>query len=231
MSIDRIFDAFNRRGVRYLLIGGMNFALRHEPILTYDVDLWICDSPDNRQNCELALAELDAEWGPTDETWVSVKELQPGWIQHQSMFCLTTPHGAVDVFLAVEGLKKWQDSWNRGIESTLSSGTVYRAICDEDMLRCQLAFANGPAKEVANCNFACPNPTSRKERFVTSAEKDAEEAKRNRCWDPQQKWQAFQAAIAFVDAQQSVPRNSRASCLARQAKHWQSQEMQDGRKP
>jgi hypothetical protein len=42
MNIDRILETFNRRDVSYLLIGDMNFLLRHAPVLTYDVDLWTC---------------------------------------------------------------------------------------------------------------------------------------------------------------------------------------------
>lgn len=137
----------NRHGVRYLLIGGMNFALRYEPILTYDVDLWIDDVFDNRLSCERALAELNAEWGPTDETWKPVKEMQPRWIEQQSLFCLTTEQGAVDVFRSVKGLENWQDSWDRGIDAALTTGTVYRALGDEDMLRCQLALPEGLQKK------------------------------------------------------------------------------------
>jgi hypothetical protein len=63
---------------------------------------------------------------------------------------------------------------------------------------------------------------------MTPDEKAYEEAKRERCWDPVQRLQALQETIAFVDAQQPVPRNSRASCLVRQAKHWKSIETSDG---
>jgi hypothetical protein len=148
MNINRIFETMNRHGVRYLLIGGMNFMLRHAPmILTYDVDLWIDDVAINWQNCELALAELNAQWGKTDESWKHVKEMQPGWLEQQSMFCLTTEHGAVDIFRSVAGLDNWQSSWDRGISGALSTGTAYRALSDEDMLRCQMALPEGLQKK------------------------------------------------------------------------------------
>jgi hypothetical protein len=57
---------------------------------------------------------------------------------------------------------------------------------------------------------------------MTSEEKEREETKRERRWDPLLRWKVFQETIAFVDSQQPVPRNSRASCLARQARLWQS---------
>ena len=34
MNIDRILTELNHHGVRYLLIGGVNFMLRHKPVLT-----------------------------------------------------------------------------------------------------------------------------------------------------------------------------------------------------
>ncbi len=38
--------------------------------------------------------------------------------------------------------------------------------------------------------------------------KENEEAKRQRCWDPLQRWKVLQETIAWVDSQQAVPRNS-----------------------
>jgi hypothetical protein len=44
----------------------------------------------------------------------------------------------------------------------------------------------------------------------------AEEAKRDRNWDPQQRWKVLQETIAWVDSLQKVPRNSKEGCLANQ---------------
>jgi hypothetical protein len=46
----------------------------------------------------------------------------------------------------------------------------------------------------------------------------SEAAKRDRRLDPLQHWQMLQQAAAFFDSQQPVPRNSRAGCLANQAR-------------
>jgi hypothetical protein len=123
MNLDRIFDTFNQHGVAYLLIGGMNFMLRHQPILTFDVDLWIDDRDDNRARCELALAALDAEWGDTDTTWEPVANKPAGWLAR-----------------TVPGLGGWQSSFQTAIAEATSSGIRYYGISDEDMLRCQLAL-------------------------------------------------------------------------------------------
>ena len=47
----------------------------------------------------------------------------------------------------------------------------------------------------------------------------SEEAKRERCVDPRERWRALQETIVWADAQQKSPRNSIQSCLERQ-RHW-----------
>ncbi len=80
MNIDRILDELNRHKVAYILIGGVNYLLRHKPVLTFDIDIWIEDNPANRQRCQRALEELDAEWGLTDDQcapYASIRKI--GW--------------------------------------------------------------------------------------------------------------------------------------------------------
>ena len=144
MDVDHILDTLNRRGVDYLLIGGMNFLLRHAPVLTYDVDLWIADTPANRRRCEAALAELQAEWGVTEADWGPVAALSAGWLDRQSVFCLTSPAGAVDIFRAVKGLGAWETARARAVAGVTGAGTAFGALSDEDMLRSQEAL---PAAE------------------------------------------------------------------------------------
>jgi len=69
MNVDHILRTFADCGVEYLLIGGMNFLLRHEPVLTYDIDFWIHDTAENLDRCAVALQQLDAAWGPTEADW------------------------------------------------------------------------------------------------------------------------------------------------------------------
>ena len=45
-----------------------------------------------------------------------------------------------------------------------------------------------------------------------------EEEKRERHWDPAERWRVIQEAIAWADAQAVVPRNSKARCLELQKK-------------
>ena len=139
MNVDLILRMFGDLGVEYLLIGGMDFLLRHEPVLTYDIDLWIRDTPENLVRCDTALQKLDAEWGATEQEWRPVAT-QPGWLIRQSVFCLTSPSGAIDIFRTVTGLPSWEECNARAYAGTTAGAAAYRGLCDEDMLACQLAL-------------------------------------------------------------------------------------------
>ncbi|MHB1035676.1 MAG: hypothetical protein ACYC35_12425 [Pirellulales bacterium] len=140
MNVDRILEMLNRREVAYLLIGGMNFLLRHAPVLTFDIDLWIADTAENLDRCERALGELDAQWGPTEQDWGPVAGQPAGWLRRQGVYCLTSRHGAIDIFRAVKGLDSWEVCRARAEPGATSAGTAFLALADEDMLRCQLAL-------------------------------------------------------------------------------------------
>jgi hypothetical protein len=43
--------------------------------------------------------------------------------------------------------------------------------------------------------------------------KRREEEKRQRCWDPAERWRVLQETIAWADAQAAVSRNTPARCL------------------
>lgn len=146
MDIDHILAVFNRHEVRYLLIGGVHFLLRHKPMLTFDIDFWIDENTDNRRRCEKALIELRAEWGPTENNWGPVSELREGWLGSQPVFCLSSPSGAIDIFRSVSGLPSWQRSFDASVAGRTAAGTPYRGLSDEDMLACQLCLDPGERK-------------------------------------------------------------------------------------
>jgi hypothetical protein len=140
VNIDRILEEMNRRQVDYLLIGGVNFLLRHKPVLTFDVDLWIDDTAPNRSRCEKALATLNAEWGRTEREWKPVRKLSDGWLSQQQVYCLTSPWGAIDIFRTVPGLDAWTTCRRRAITGATANGTPYVGLCDADMLAAQEAL-------------------------------------------------------------------------------------------
>jgi len=140
MNIDYILDTFNRSQVNYLLIGGMNFFLRHAPVLTFDIDIWIENNDGNLIKCEQALVGLEAEWGNSDKDWGPVSEKQTGWLARQDIYCLTSSYGAIDIFRYVRGLNNWQQSWSCSVVEETASGTTYHGLSHHDMLDCQLAL-------------------------------------------------------------------------------------------
>ena len=140
MNVDLILETLNRHQVAYLLIGGMNFLLRHAPILTYDVDVWIEDTPENRRRCEQALGELQAEWGASDDDWGPVADKPAGWLGSQPLFCLTSPHGPIDVFRSVKGLGPWAASRAKARTSETGRGVAFVGLSDADMLKSQMAL-------------------------------------------------------------------------------------------
>jgi hypothetical protein len=139
MNVDHILRTFHECGVESLLIGGMNFLLRHEPVLTYDIDFWIHDTPENLDRCDRALQKLDAAWGPTEHDWRPVAT-QPGWLGRQPLFCLTSSSGAIDIFRTVKGLPSWAECNARAYAGRTAGDVPYRGLCDEDMLACQMAL-------------------------------------------------------------------------------------------
>lgn len=143
MNVDHILATMNSHQVDCILIGGMNFLLRHTPIVTYDVDLWVDDTSENLDRCQKALCQLGAEWGPSEAEWEPVAVRKPGWLHTQSLFCLTSPHGAIDVFRSVEGLKSWAACRARAQADSTAGGVAFVGLSDEDMLQCQLALPEG----------------------------------------------------------------------------------------
>ena len=140
MNVDEILRALNEEQVDYLLIGGMNFLLRHSPELTFDVDVWVRDDADNLERVSRALQRLGAEWGATHNEWQKVPS-DWHWLQRQGCFCVTTRHGALDVFRDVGGLEgRYAECRAAAIQSTTQQGNPYLALADEHMLACQEAL-------------------------------------------------------------------------------------------
>lgn len=147
MNVDLILDTFNQNGGRFILIGGMNFLMRHKPIITYDVDLWIEDEADNLKRCHIALSQLGAEWGASDDDWGPIAEKDPSWLSQQGVYCLTSPNGAIDIFRFVQGLDDWSRSFAAALQEHSAGGTEYRGLSDTDMLRCQEALLESARKQ------------------------------------------------------------------------------------
>ena len=156
MNPQAILQTLNRHQVAYLVLGGFNFLVAHQPILTFDIDVWIEDAPENRIRTARALTALGAAWGPTEEQWKPTAE-DPAWLLNQTIFCLTSREGAIDVFREVRGLEgRWQECRDEAIPRLIDEGTHFLGLSDRHMLECQLALALPDQKQdrIATLNAA-----------------------------------------------------------------------------
>jgi hypothetical protein len=147
VNVDEILGALAGEGVDYLLIGGMNFLLRHRPELTFDVDVWVSDTAVNLENLNRALQHLGSAWGPTERDWQPVPD-DWHWLRRQPVYCLTTEHGALDVFREVCGLEnRYEECKERSLLTQTAGGVPFRALSDQDMLACQEALPPAQRKQ------------------------------------------------------------------------------------
>ena len=119
----------------------MNFLLRHQPVTTFDTDLWVRDVPDNLLRVANALADLGAEWGATTDAFRAVPR-DAEWLMRQPIFCLTSKAGAINIFRSVRGLESYDACAARAVVTT-RDGLSFRSLSDRDMLACQLALPEG----------------------------------------------------------------------------------------
>ena len=146
VNVDAMLQALNTEQVDYLLIGGMNFLLRHEPELTFDVDIWVADSHENLSRLNRALRAMGAAWGPTETDWAPIPE-DAAWLRRQIVFCLTTEHGALDVFRDVRGLEgRYRECRDAAVCSRTACGVGFTGLSDAHMLACQEALPEAQRK-------------------------------------------------------------------------------------
>ncbi len=74
------------------------------------------------------------------------RDLPPGWLRRQSLYCLSSPYGAIDVFRSVAGLDSWRACASRSLRERTAGGVVYQGIGDEDTLKSQLALKRSERK-------------------------------------------------------------------------------------
>ena len=140
LDYERVFRVMNQCSVEFLLIGGLNYYLLHRPVSTQDIDLFINDDVANRRRCELALEELSAQWGRTDDDWGPVGQKMPGWLSYQGVYCLLTIAGPVDIFRSLAGVVSFDWALVDSKELIVGSNTVVRLIGTKDLLACQMAI-------------------------------------------------------------------------------------------
>ena len=75
-----------------------------------------------------------------DEDWGPVNAKSKGWLLGQSVFCLLTPFGPLDIFLSLPGISNYAAAMDRSNSLDLELGLQIRLISARDLLECQLAL-------------------------------------------------------------------------------------------
>lgn len=202
-----MLGALDDQQVDYLLIGGMSFLIRHRPELTFDVDIWVLDQPENLARLNRALRRLGVAWGATEEEWKPVPESEE-WLRRQSVYCLTTEHGALDVFREVRRLEgACVDCRERGVRTETAAGVLFRVglfrgLSDEDMLTCQeaLPLAERKLARMRVLLQALQGEQRQGHYMPEPTIKQAEERKRDAAYDPRQRWRHIQETITWAEA-------------------------------
>jgi hypothetical protein len=70
------------------------------------------------------------------------------WLRRAAVFCLNSPHGAIDVFLAVRGLDAGFAALKEKCPLRKTpSGVSFRSLSDDLMIACQLALSESERKQ------------------------------------------------------------------------------------
>jgi len=98
-----IFREFNRRGIDYLVVGGLAVNFHGVPRMTYDIDVMVSLDPDNL----LKLVDILSEWGYRPKVPINPKDLadeakRNSWIKEKGMKALNfyseiSPIGEIDL--------------------------------------------------------------------------------------------------------------------------------------
>ncbi len=151
MNVDLVLATFNARSAQYILIGGMNFFIVHQPVTTFDVDLWVNDTDPNLGAVHAALVDLEAEvsFSPKGDDWRLISGLSsPGWLRRAPVFCLNSPHAPIDIFRFVPGLEEgFAQLEPRCPMRQTPTSVPFRSLSDELMIRCQLALPEAERKQ------------------------------------------------------------------------------------
>jgi hypothetical protein len=145
LNFREIFRRLNEENARWPLAGGMNVFLQHGHDLTQDVDIFIEATSANFAAVNRALRRMNAAWGATSDNWKPVPE-DPNWLARQSVICMTTQLGFLDIFTSLPGIDETYDQvWRRAFIGDIS-GVAFRGLCNADMLACQKALPENERK-------------------------------------------------------------------------------------
>lgn len=135
LDAEQIFEALDRHGVEYVLIGGMAVQTHGHVRMTNDADLIPSPDPANLQRLASALEDLGARVlnpGHEDEP------ITAAMLPRAAIWQFTTPHGGVDVMHEVPGGRAFEELRTEALVIELGSKQIPVAGLD-DLIRMKVA--------------------------------------------------------------------------------------------
>ena len=127
-DLKELLSAFNKQGVKYLVVGGYAFGVHAEPRATKDLDLFIRSDELNGAAVYRALTQYGA---PLDG-------LSPRDFIDGSTFQIGQPPARVDILQSIDGLT-FDEAWQNRIEGLIDEEVKVNVISRNDLIRNKLA--------------------------------------------------------------------------------------------
>ncbi|HEV2174828.1 MAG TPA: DUF6036 family nucleotidyltransferase, partial [Nitrospira sp.] len=127
-DLKELLSAFNKHGVKYLVVGGYAFGVHAEPRATKDLDLLIRSDEVNSAAVYRALSQYGA---PLDG-------LSPRDFMDGSTFQIGQPPARVDLLQRIDGLT-FDEAWQHRIEGLIDEEVKVNVISRNDLIRNKLA--------------------------------------------------------------------------------------------
>ena len=125
-----ILEAFNKHGVKYLVVGGFAFGAYSEPRSTKDIDLWVRTDAENAKAVFAALAEFGAPIAG-----MSAADFMDG-----KVFYFGQAPNRIDILQEIDGVT-FEEAWTNRVEGTIDGQVPSQIISRADLIRNKLASA------------------------------------------------------------------------------------------
>jgi hypothetical protein len=126
---DRILEHLARRGVKFVLVGGLAATLHGSPVITADVDIVYERSKENLQRLADVLTELNARLRGVDDELPFKPDVET--LEAGQNFTFVTDIGNLDCLGWPDGIRDYEELRRDAVELKLGERTVLAASIDD----------------------------------------------------------------------------------------------------
>lgn len=148
-----LLEAFEKFGVRYLVIGGYAVSYHAEPRYTKDIDFWIATDRKNAEAVHMALRHFGA---PLHGEGPDVFE------DDDAFYYFGEAPNRVDILMGPKGAGPFEDAWSRRVTERIQDVTIH-LVNREDLIALKKAAGRAVDKRdiralKASAPAAAPKP-------------------------------------------------------------------------